>query len=125
MPKAIRYQHNGQYLRNTMFWTQGEFIGAFHADPVLAAEEEALTIASHAHDFAVAFGIPADEITHEVVAWDGRDETLPFASDNSAPVVRLPVAPEEPAPPTLEEKVDALLAASPAIAQALGITLKG
>ena len=94
MPKAIRYKHNGQYLQNTLFWTAYDYVGAYHAQPgvfdaVLAAEEEATIIASHKQDFAVVFGIPADEIECEAVAWDGRDETLPFASDNSAPVQRI------------------------------------
>lgn len=121
MPKAIRYKQNGQYLQNTLFWTAYDYISAYHGQPEvfdaeLAAEEEALSIESHKQDFAVAFGIPAEEIECEVIAWDGRDETLPFASDNSAPVQRIPeeqregyVKPE-PQPPTADEKFDALKA---------------
>jgi hypothetical protein len=114
MAKAIRYKHNGQYLQNTLFWSQAAYVGTYHGgvedfDPKLAAIEEAQAIESHKQDFAIAFGVPADEIECEVVPWDGRDETLPFTSDNSAPIRRIPenqregyVKPE-PHAPTLDD----------------------
>lgn len=102
MPKAIRYLHNGLPLQNTLFYTDGDYIGAYHDDPAIAAQEEALTMASHQQDFAIAFGIPANEIDCEVLAWDGDIATLPFDEDSAATVQRLPVEQREgyvPPPP--------------------------
>ena len=113
MHKAYRYKANGKYLKNTMFSsTNSEFVGAHHGvetddiyDPVLAAIEEAEQIESHKQDFAVAFGIPADQIECEVVAgWDGDPDTLPKEDEPDA-LVRLLVAPEPPPPPTFEQLV--------------------
>ena len=113
MPKAYRYKSNGKYLKNTLFsTTNSDFLGAHHGveadaifDPVLAAIEEAEQQESHKQDFAVAFGIPADQIECEVIAgWDGDPATLPKEDEPDA-LVRLPVAPEPPPPPTFEELV--------------------
>lgn len=135
MPKAIRYKHNGQYLQNTLFWTSNSvFIGAHHGvetdaifDAEIAAIEEAETIASHKRDFAIAFGVPADEIECEVLPWDGREETLPYHADTAATVKRVPeeerdgyVAPE-PQPPTLEEQVADLNAKLAAVSAYAGV----
>lgn len=86
--------------------------------------------ASHKQDFAVAFGIPAEEITVEYSEWDGRDGTLPFASDNSAPVQRIPeerregyVKPE-PQPPTADEKIAALETRLDAVAAYAGVPVE-
>jgi len=123
--KAIRYAHKGQFLQNTLFWSQADFIGAFHGnpadvifDPVLAAEEEALTIESHKQDFGEAFGIPVGEIECVVVQWDGDDASLPFADDAKGAVVRLPVPEPAPAPLTAFEQLKDALAAAPNIAPA-------
>ncbi len=77
-----------------------------------------MTIESHKQDFAVAFGIAADSITVVPVSYDGDPATLP-KEDESDNLVRLPVAPTPPPEPTLEEKVAALLVATPAATQAL------
>ena len=126
MPKAIRYKHNGQYLQNTLFWTQFDYIAAFHAQPgvfnaTLAAEEEAMSIESHKQDFAVAFGIPADEIECEVVSWDGDESALPFASDASAPLTRLPQPAPPPPEPTPEERIQQLEAKVSALSAKVAI----
>ena len=72
---------------------------------MLAAIEEAEQNESHKQDFAVAFGIPAAQIECEVIAgWDGDPATLPKADEPDA-LVRLPVAPAPPPPPTFEELV--------------------
>lgn len=102
MPKAIRYKRNGRYLRNTLFWTQADYIGAYHAAPehydaALAAEEEAATLASHRRDFADAFGVPVNEIECEVIAWDGDPENLP-AEDEQDAIERIPAPPSPVAP---------------------------
>lgn len=102
MPTYARYKANGEYLRGTL-WT--------------CSEDNATPPETHAEDFAIAFGIPAEEIECEVIAWDGRDETLPFADDNSAPVERIPeeqregyVKPEPQPPTPLEIVANAILA---------------
>ena len=110
--KAIRYASGGKFLANTLFSTaNSDFIGAYHGvptddiyDPLLAAEEEALTIASHKVDLGAAFGIDPADIEAVVVPWDGDPATLPKEDEPDA-LVRLPVAPEPPPPPTFEELV--------------------
>jgi len=112
--KAIRYASGGKYLANTLFWTtNSDFLGAHHGvetdaifDPVLAAEEEALTIASHKVDFGAAFGIDPALIEAVFVPWNGDPEMLP-KEDESDALVRLPVPTPEPEPvvPTFEELV--------------------
>ena len=130
MPKAIRYRDNGTFLQNSMFWTPGDFIGAASEDPERAAIEEAITLASHKQDFATAFGIPADEIECVEIPYNGDPKTLPY-DDDAHPDKNHVRIPEEqrdgyvepaPAPPTLEEKVNALLAVNPQAMSALGIT---
>jgi hypothetical protein len=108
MSKAIRYHVGGKYLRNSMFWTAGDFIGAYHADPVLAVEEEALTIASHKQDLGAAFGLDPRTIECEVLDWDGDVASLPYAEDASGELAPLPSPEPEPAPLTLEERLAAL-----------------
>lgn len=127
MPKAIRYRANGQFLQHTLFWTPGDFIGAGSLDPELAALEEAQTLESHKQDFAIAFGIPAESIEVVAVPYDGNPDTLPYAEDGKGGVVRIPeehragyVVPVRQ-PPTLEEKVAALIAANPDVAKNLGM----
>ena len=98
--KAIRYKANGKYLQNSMFWTALDYVCAYHASPdafdaALAAEEEAKSIASHKQDFALAFGIPADQIEVEFITWNGDPSTLP-KEDESDVLVRLPVPPIPP-----------------------------
>lgn len=139
MPKAIRYRANGKPLRNSLFRTNADFIGAYHGvstdaiyDPILAAEEEALTFESHKHDLAVAFGIPVEEIEVEVLPFRALDDAgMPALVDMPDEATEdsydlLPVEPAPPAPPTLEQKVDALIAALPAHTQtAIAEILKG
>ena len=111
MPKASRYRSGGKFLKGTLFSTSNsDFIGAFHGvptdaifNPVIAAEEETLTIASHKQDFGAAFGIDPALIEAVVVLWDGDPETLPKEDEPDA-LVRLPVAPV-PVAPTFEELV--------------------
>ena len=123
--KAIRYRANGKYLKNTLFSTlNSDFIGAYHGvetDAIfnadLAAAEEAMTIASHKQDFAVAFGIPADEIECEVIAWDGDPASLPKEDEPDAHV-RLPEPPEPPKERTQIERVLAALGKDAALSAA-------
>ena len=114
MSKAIRYRSGGKFLKNTLFsTTNSDFIGAHHGvetdaifDPVLAAEEEAMTIASHKVAFGAAFGIDPALIEEVVVAWNGDPETLPKEDEPDA-LVQLPVPTPEPEPAvrTFEELV--------------------
>lgn len=126
MPKAVRYKANGKYLKNTMFSTvNSDFIGAYHGvptddiyDPELAAGEEARIIESHKQDFAIAFGIPAEEIECEVIAWDGKPESLPKEDEPDA-LERIPEEKREgyivPVAilPTREERIASALQAAP------------
>jgi hypothetical protein len=112
MPKAIRYRSGGKFLENTLFSTvNSDFLGAYHGvptdaifDAVLAAEEEALTIASHKVDLGAAFGIDPSLIECVVVPWNGDPATLPKEDEANARV-RLPVAPPPPPEPTFEQLV--------------------
>lgn len=121
MPKAIRYRKvGGPFLQHTLFWTNADYIGAYHAQPEvfnadLAAEEEALTIASHKEDFAVAFGVNAADIEAVIVEWDGDEAGLPKAADASAPIQRLAVKPSAVPSPTPIEQIKAALIADPAL----------
>lgn len=110
MPKAIRYRSGGKFLKNTLFsTTNSDFLGAHHGvptdsiyDPALAAEEEALTIASHKVDLGKAFGIDSALIEAVEVPWDGNPSSLPKEDEPDA-LVRLPVPAPPPPPPTLAE----------------------
>ena len=114
MSKAIRYRSGGKFLKNTLFsTTNSDFIGAHHGvetdaifDAVLAAEEEAMTIASHKVAFGAAFGIDPALIEEVVVPWNGDPETLPKEDEPDA-LVQLPAPTPEPEPavPTFEELV--------------------
>ena len=119
MPKAVRFKSNGKYLRNTLFSCPGlDYVGSGTAmrpdfDPSdgkmrdAVALEEDLSIASWTQDFAIAFGIPADEIECEVIPWDGDPASLPKEDEPDAHV-RLP---EPPEPPKEQPPIERVLAA--------------
>ena len=111
--KAVRFKSGGKYLKNTLFSTSNsDYVGAWHGVPTdaifdaeLAAEEEAMSIASWTADFAIAFGIPAEEIECEVIAWDGNPDSLPKEDEPNARE-RLPVKADPtpvPVKPTLTD----------------------
>jgi hypothetical protein len=106
MPRAIRYKAQGEYLRGTLFWTQGDFIGANDADG------EAQIVTSHKEDLAPAFGLQAADLSVYVVAWDGDPATLPQEDEPTA-LERLPVAPP-PVLPNVPTFMLAVYAAPPA-----------
>jgi len=92
---------------------------------LICEHESRLNEQSYREAYAEAFGIPAGEIIAEIVPWDGRNESLPFASDNSAPVQPLPeeqrpgyIAPE-PVPPTPLEIIAKALLADPTTSQSV------